>query len=147
MVVEQQEKSRTVGSKRNAVDLLERTGKHFLSFPEPSLNVAETGSVALVHHQGQLVVSPRKKKKLGCPYGSKNKPKTELVPVVKRWKSHKKASSFEKTTDQGLVYVGSVNTLVTEKNPEGETGGNLIVGMLKEAPTQELVLEVLMVEA
>ncbi|KAL6191818.1 hypothetical protein ACLB2K_038207 [Fragaria x ananassa] len=55
--------------------------------------------------------------------------------------------------------LGSVNTLVTEKNLEGETGGNPIVGMqkasggmvievgmLKEAPTQEPVLEVLMVE-
>ncbi|KAL6195764.1 hypothetical protein ACLB2K_031382 [Fragaria x ananassa] len=94
----EKEKARTVGSKRKAVGLLERTGKRFLNFPEPSLNVAETGSVALVHHQGQWVVSPKKKKNLGCPYGSENKTKTESAPVVKKWKSHKKVASSEKTT-------------------------------------------------
>ncbi|KAL6201006.1 hypothetical protein ACLB2K_024721 [Fragaria x ananassa] len=141
------------------VDLLERIGKHFLNFPEPSLNVVVTGSVALVHHQGHLVVSP-KKKKLGRSYGSKNKPRTKSAHVVKKWKSHKKVSSSEKITDQGLVFVGSVNPLVTEKNLEGETGGNPIVGMqevfggmvcevrmLKEAPTQEPEIEVLMIKA
>nr|XP_011459135.1 PREDICTED: uncharacterized protein LOC105349886 [Fragaria vesca subsp. vesca] len=104
MVLDKGVPNKIIGKKRSGVEC-KRTGKRYLKFPEPSLDIVNVG-IALANDKGKLIISPQKKKKLGRPFGSKNRSKEEL----QRWLNQKSGRPTRKLTS--LVPRGAKKHLV-----------------------------------